>query len=51
MRKLYYWPCGTWCDTKELAEYLEFMESNYRVVTVTKLMSEEEIWRMVLSFK
>lgn len=33
MNKIALWPCGTYCDLKDVEEYLRFMSDDYLVTT------------------
>lgn len=33
MNKIALWPCGTYCDLKDVEEYLRFMSDDYIVTT------------------
>ena len=40
--KLYFWPCGTWCNEDELEEY-SFMSDDYATVTVPIELDDGDI--------
>jgi hypothetical protein len=36
------WPCGTYCETKEVEEYLRFMSDDYLVTTLRELSDADD---------
>jgi hypothetical protein len=50
MNKIALWPCGTYCEVKDVEEYLRFMSDDYLVTTTDELADANDYVENHLQF-